>query len=1351
MLCELNRGMLQFYVNGKKRIVRNTDPTQTVLQWVRSVGLTGSKLGCQEGGCGACTMTLSEWDPVEEKPIYRAINGCIVPLIAVDGKHLITIEGLGDVDSMHPAQERIGKFHGSQCGFCTPGIVMSLYSLLRTTDGKPTKEMISEAFDGNLCRCTGYKPIIDAAYTFVNESGTAKIENGNGTASQENGMCAMGDKCCKNKANGVKTNGVNGTNGCSSKHDDLATDFTTPDGQSFKKYDAKSEFIFPPALKKASLSLLKIEYNDVIYYRPTTLKELKEIKEAHPSAKMVSGASEVQIEMKIKGDQHPVSVFMNDIAELKTFEYIEDKGVIVGGNIPLSDMEHHLEKLSEKIGDEKSQTYKAITKQLKFFAGRQIRNVASPAGNIATASPIADLNPILVAANATVFVDVDGKEVEIPMGDLEKPFFTGYRRTLLPPGGIITKIFIPVTKKGEFVHSYKQAKRKDDDISIVTAAMRAQVAEDGTIEAASLAYGGVAPITVLAKTSKTLVGKKLNDELLSTVLNDLAGEFNLPYSVPGGMAMFRRSLILSFFYMFYQTLQKEMGYEYDKTSLMEVTRDFSTGERDLTNKFKANIVGNSDVHLSALKQVTGEAQYVDDIPPMHNELHGVQVLATKAHAKIKSVDWSAALELEGVEGYVTAADVPGENKWGAFITDGPDYLFCEDNMVNYAGDNIGMICATSADIAAKAARLVKVEYEELPHILTIEEAIEHESYFPFFPTIDKGDPEKAFSEAEYVFEGSSRQGAQEHFYLEPQGALVVPEEGKEFKVYASSQNPNETQLVVASALGIPANRVVARVKRLGGGFGGKETRTCHYSSIAAVAAYKFKRPVRIIPSRYDDMAQAGQRHPFLSKWKVALDKNYRFTALDVNLYANAGYSMDLTKGVMDRAVLHADNCYDFQNCHIKCWPCKTNIASNTAFRGFGGPQGMFAAESIIFTVAEKLGIDYDELRRINYYNPETGVTPYQQKVGIDFSVPLMAEKNLKAFGYEKARKEVDEFNAKSKWIKRGLAHVPTKFGVAFGVLWLNQAGALIHIYEDGSVLVSHGGTEMGQGLHTKMAMIAAEELQVPLENVFISETSTNTVANASPSAASASSDLNGGAVKNACDQLNARLQPYRELFDGDMHKMAKAAYLDRVNLSANGFYKTPDIGYVFGDPNPKPAFLYYTQGSAIAMVEVNTLTGDWANLRTDIIMDVGRSINQAIDYGQIEGAFVQGQGLYTMEESLWFQNGSLFTRGPGNYKIPGFRDIPQNFNVSIYQDRDFNHLKTVHKSKGIGEPPLFLGSTVMFAIRDALKSAREARGLKIDPFIEAPMTSERIRIATGDELVEKVEVEKVGKPFLIRA
>lgn len=504
-------------------------------------------------------------------------------------------------------------------------------------------------------------------------------------------------------------------------------------------------------------------------------------------------------------------------------------------------------------------------------------------------------------------------------------------------------------------------------------------------------------------------------------------------------------------------------------------------------------------------------------------------------------------------------------------------------------------------------------------------------------------------------------------------------------------------------------------------------------------------------NRDEDMMTSGQRHPFLASWKVAVNKDGKLQALDADVFANAGWSQDLSGAVVDRALSHIDGCYHFPNVHVRGRIAKTNTVSNTAFRGFGGPQGMFIAETYMEEIADHLSIPVERLREINMYKPHE-ITHFNQELK-DWYVPLMYQQILKGADYEERRKAVEQFNHEHKWKKRGLAIIPTKFGISFTAIFLNQAGALVHLYHDGSVLVAHGGTEMGQGLHTKMTMIAAQALGVPLSDVYVSETATNTVANTSSTAASASSDLNGYAIYNACEQLNERLQPYKEKLgkDAKMKDLVHAAYFDRVNLSANGFYKTPDIGYMWG-PNTGQMFFYFTQGVTAAEVEIDTLTGDWTCLRADIKMDVGRSINPAIDYGQIEGAFVQGQGLFTTEESLWHRaSGQLFTRGPGTYKIPGFRDIPQVFNVSLLKDVKWENLRTIQRSRGVGEPPLFMGSSVFFAIRDALKAARKQYGVEDVLQLQSPATPERIRISCADPIIKRAYVEpKEGeKSFFI--
>ncbi|KAK4101091.1 xanthine dehydrogenase [Parathielavia hyrcaniae] len=1346
---------LRFYLNGTRVVLDEVDPEVTLLEYLRGIGLTGTKLGCGEGGCGACTVVVSQYNPTTKQIYHASVNACLAPLASVDGKHVITVEGIGNVERPHPVQERVAKSNGSQCGFCTPGIVMSLYALLRNNQA-PTEHDIEEAFDGNLCRCTGYRPILDAAQTFsvrkgangVGGCGNAKVNGGSGCC-MENGSGGCGKD---GKADGI---------------DDQPIKRFTPPG--FIEYKPDTELIFPPALKKHDFRPLAFGNKRKKWFRPMTLEQLLEIKSEYPAAKIIGGSTETQIEIKFKALQYPVSVFVGDIPELRQYALNEDH-LEIGGNITLTDLEAICQEALKHYGEARGQIFTAIHKQLKYFAGRQIRNVGTPAGNLVTASPISDLNPVFMAANARVMAKTLGDEITIPMAD----FFTGYRRTALPTEAVLASICIPLTQEeNEFFRAYKQAKRKDDDIAIVTAALKLRLSDDGVVEDVNIVYGGMAPTTVAAKQANAyLVGKKFAElETLEGAMNALGQDFDLQFGVPGGMASYRKSLALGFFYRFYHEVMQTIGGKADEEAVSEIEREISTGKEDnaAAAAYMQETVGKSNPHVAALKQVTGEAQYTDDIPPLKNELYGCFVLSTKAHAKLKSVDYSAALEIPGVVDYVDKNDMPNvrANRWGA-----PHFqetFFAEDE-IHTTGQVIGLVLATSQARAADGARAVKVEYQELPAIFTIEEAIEKESFFEFFREIKKGDPEEALKNCDYVFTGTARMGGQEHFYLETNASVVIPKpEDGEMEIWSSTQNPNEAQAYAAQVCNVQSNKIVVKVKRMGGGFGGKESRSVPLSSILALAAKKTRRPVRCMLTREEDMVTSGQRHPFLAKWKVGVNKDGKIQALDLDVFNNAGWSWDLSAAVCERSMTHSDGCYLIPNIHVRGRICKTNTMSNTAFRGFGGPQGMFIAETYMSEVADRLGMPEEKFREINMYKPGE-LTHFNQTL-TDWHVPLMYQQVQEEADYANRREAITKFNAEHKWRKRGLALIPTKFGISFTALWFNQAGALVHIYHDGSVLVAHGGTEMGQGLHTKMTMIAAQALGVPMEDVYISETATNTVANASATAASASSDLNGYAIYNACAQLNERLAPYRaKLGPGaTLKELAHAAYFDRVNLSAQGFYKTPEIGYTWGE-NQGKMFFYFTQGVTAAEVEVDTLTGSWTCLRADVKMDVGRSINPAIDYGQIQGAFVQGMGLFTMEESLWLRNGplagNLFTRGPGAYKIPSFRDIPQVWNVSLLKDVEWEDLRTVQRSRGVGEPPLFMGSAVFFAIRDALKAARRQYGVEaavgVDGMgsagdgdgllrLESPATPERIRLACVDPIVEKARVEpKEGeKSFFI--
>lgn len=655
----------------------------------------------------------------------------------------------------------------------------SLYALLRN-DIDPTELEIEEAFDGNLCRCTGYRPILDAAQSFSKEKACGKASTNGGTG------------CCKENGNGNAKNGCCMQNGNGEKADQPIKRFTPP---GFIEYKPDTELIFPPALRRHEFKPLAFGNKRKKWYRPVTMQQLLEIKSAYPSSKVIGGSTETQIEIKFKNLQYTASIFVGDIAELRRYTF-KDEYMEIGGNVVLTDLEEICLQAIEHYGPVKGQPFKAIHKQIRYFAGRQIRNVGTPAGNLATASPISDLNPVFVATNTLLIAKSLDKETEIPMPD----FFKGYRTTALPQDAIIASLRIPVAQEtGEYLRAYKMAKRKDDDIAIVNAALRISLSESHTVESVNLVYGGMAATTIAAKEAQAyLPGKKWTDPAtLEGTMQALQNDFDLRFGVPGGMATYRKSLALGFFYRFYHEVLSELKVkevDIDEDVRGEIERAISTGKKDLeaTQAYGQRVVGKANPHLAALKQCTGEAQYTDDIPVQKNELYGHMVLSTKAHAKILSVDTSPALNLPGVYEWVDHNDLPNAeaNWWGAPTCD--ETFFAVDEVFT-AGQPIGMILANSAKLAEAGARAVKVQYEDLPAIFTIEEAIAHKSYFDHYRYIDNGDAEGAFKTADHVFTGIVRMGGQEHFYLETQACAVIPKpEDGEMEVWSSTQNPSET-------------------------------------------------------------------------------------------------------------------------------------------------------------------------------------------------------------------------------------------------------------------------------------------------------------------------------------------------------------------------------------------------------------------------------------------------------------------------------------------------------------------------------------------------------------------------------
>lgn len=743
-------------------------------------------------------------------------------------------------------------------------------------------------------------------------------------------------------------------------------------------------------------------------------------------------------------------------------------------------------------------------------------------------------------------------------------------------------------------------------------------------------------------------------------------------------------------------------------------------------------------HESAHLHVSGRAQYTDDIALPVNALHAAFGVSTIAHARIRALDIDPVRAVPGVIAVATAADVPGENNYGSAVHDDPIFA---PGLVEYAGAPIFAVAAGSYNIARKAARCARVDYEPLPAILDIRAAIAAGTMVVPSQHLTRGEPREALEHAPHRLRGSVHIGGQDHFYLEGQIAIAVPQEDGAMLIQSSTQHPSEVQQIVAHALAKRANQITVQCRRMGGGFGGKETQPALIAAAAAVLAHKTGRPVKLRLDRDTDMLMTGKRHDFLADYEVGFDGSGRILALTVMLASRCGYSADLSGPVNDRAMMHIDNAYFLENVEIISHRCKTHTVSNTAFRGFGGPQGMLVIEQVVDSIARALAMDPLEVRRRNFYGAiDRNITHYGQQVE-DNVIETIVNRLAGSSAYHERRMQIAQWNETQPVVRRGIALTPVKFGISFTATMFNQAGALLQVYTDGTVLLNHGGTEMGQGLFTKVAQVVARELGLPQEVIRVSTTDTSKVPNTSASAASASADLNGKAAQAAAQTIRARLTRFAcdtygveesavsfkdgQVFIGSRQvafaEVVQQAYRARVSLSATGFYRTPKIEYDKNTLRGRP-FFYFAYGAAVSEVAVDTLTGETQLLRVDILHDVGHSLNPAIDLGQIEGGFLQGVGWLTSEELWWNDRGELRTHAPSTYKIPTARDWPQQWQVQLLEGHA-NIEETIYRSKAVGEPPLMLAISTFLAIRDAIGSRAPSH---VSPDLAAPATPESV-------------------------
>ena len=742
-------------------------------------------------------------------------------------------------------------------------------------------------------------------------------------------------------------------------------------------------------------------------------------------------------------------------------------------------------------------------------------------------------------------------------------------------------------------------------------------------------------------------------------------------------------------------------------------------------------------HESAVKHVTGKAIYTDDISEPKNLLHAVIGYSNCSKGVIKKIDYKDVLSSEGVVDIITEKDIEGINDVGPIFKG--DKIFTSKN-IEYYGQPIFAVIAKTNNLAKKAALKVKIDLKISKPIVSIEEALKKKSFVLKPKHLTRGNIKDGFKKSDNILKGKLYSGGQDHFYLEGQIAMTIPQEDNNFLVYSSTQHPSETQQIIGKVLKQNYNSIHVIVRRIGGGFGGKETQSFLFAAITSIAAKKLSKPVKLRVDRDDDMIMTGKRHDFLFDYEVGFNNNGEILALKLMMASRCGISPDLSGAINDRAIYHIDNAYFLPNIEINSYRCKTNTVSNTAFRGFGGPQGMFCIENIIENIAQKLNREASEIRKINFYKDKIKNTTHYGMRITDNVIEDIFNKLIKKSNYKKRKTEIDNFNKKNKVLKKGIAITPVKFGISFTTTHLNQGGALVHIYTDGSIHLNHGGIEMGQGLMTKLALVASNEFGLNYENIKISSTDTEKVPNTSASAASATTDINGAAIVNAINNIksglnefiydyfktNSKIKYENNFVYFDKRKISfkeliNTAYLNRIPLSSSGFYKTDKINVNTKTLQGRP-FLYFTYGAAVTEVIIDKLTGENKILQVDIIHDVGNSINKRIDKGQIEGGYIQGLGWLTTEEVSWKSNGVLTTHSPSTYKIPTAGETPFKFNVEIY-DRGFNKEKVINRSKAVGEPPFMLAISSFIALKDAVYNANKGKNSEN---LIAPATAENI-------------------------
>jgi xanthine dehydrogenase/oxidase len=1361
---------LVFWLNGEQVVILNPDPALLLVDYLHSAGLTGTKVGCGEGGCGACTVMLSHYDTGSGEIVHRPVNSCLRPLCSLDGMMVTTVEGIGSVnDGMDPAQFSIAINNGSQCGFCTPGFVMNMHSFMQQNPSFSQAET-EDLFGGNLCRCTGYRPILRAARE---------------SACDFDSSADCSQKCFADPSLRLSCRGE------------------------LKKIN--TEVLPHPDQGVERLHFSRENRN---WYRPAALSELLSLKKhlaeqyGPHSVGLVFGHTASGIYKHEKpGHQIDISV----IKELSLIQK-EDSGITLGAAVTIQKL---IDVTSELIGNhppEKMTGIAELHRHSAYIAGYQVRSAGSIAGNIFIAKSHAkhgepfpsDLFTVFGALGVTVRIaslEYEGGSKDFlltEMPDVEE----------LPIDALILHFHFPFTQPSEYVQTHRVAKRTQMAHPIVNAGFRVRLNDKKAVHKGevTLVFGGLGRLNCrFPKTESFLSEKVWNQDTLNAVLPVLEKEIDtitVPSEGEGISIEYRRSLALNLFYKFYLhvacNIDPDLVSKENQSAANHFVRPLSTGLQEHFEYPELYPLTQPIIKRAAFVQATGECRYTQDIPLPAGGLHGVMVKSSRPHAHFsftKNVAGLDALqellkkEFPGFKALITVEDIPEDGK--RLIGPSWDDPVFSDGIVTCVGAPIALAVAETITTAKAAAEFVEnkcIEYKNLPAVVTLEDAILKNTEMPslrktrdpdedveqHIPSIVRdGTDENWVKDFTSVLPGAEQvtgsiyTGPQAHFYMETMCALAVPGNYEQMTIFNSTQNPNGNQAAVAAVLGTKANQINLVCDQIGGGFGGKQHRAAFPACQAAVAARKLKKPVRLLYDRPTDMLMVGKRHPYLGQYKIAFSKDGTIKGACIDYKGEGGDSYDASFPVMDLSLLQADGCYNYEHFQSSGAVYRTNKPSFTAFRTFGTVQAYAVLEDAVEQVAHELShklkrkVLPEEIREKNLYRDGTeqefDTTPHGQWLKF-CNIREIWQKVKESSDFDNRVKAVEEFNCNNRWRKRGISMIPFKYGIAFteprGAL--NAASALVNInFSDGSVLVHHGAVEMGQGVTTKIAQLAASTLGIPLEYIRVAGNSSDTISNCPPTAASTGYDLGGGAVEKACRVLRERLENFcRDLeqfnphdcvdnwrlnWGGQWQEIIFKSWINRVNLSAAECYKNPHYEGATSRHKQGHPFLYFTYSTVVSEVEIDVLTGEYVILRADLLFDAGKSPNPAIDIGQLEGGYVQSVGFATTEELVYDEHGRLLTDNIWSYKPPCTKMIPIDFRVGLHkvnEERNTREAKAeahaIKSAKALGETSMMPGLTVYFALKHAIMEARKEQTGEDDWIrIDLPATCQRIQKNCG--------------------